>query len=219
MVISFALLSTFRNFALYERELTPSRQKKKIFPLFCSRLFVTLQCLNTTTMKKIFFLALLTFITMQARAQMNPEAEAPQLEFALQLKVTLGEAFSIDNTQHGRRTVIPITGGTFEGPQLKGTIINGGADYQLANAQGRTELEAIYCIKTDDGVYIHVRNRGIITSGTDASGKPSFYFRCAPQFEAPADSKYGWLNNSLFLCAPTFSSDFKGIVLNVWRVK
>ena len=194
-------------------------KKKKIFPLFCSRLFVTLQCLNTTTMKKIIFLALLTFITMQARAQMNPEAEAPQLEFALQLKVTLGEAFSIDNTQHGRRTVIPITGGTFEGPQLKGPIINGGADYQLANAQGRTELEAIYCIKTDDGVYIHVRNRGIITSGTDASGKPSFYFRCAPQFEAPADSKYGWLNNSLFLCAPTFSSDFKGIVLNVWRVK
>ena len=29
MVISFALLSTFRNFALYERELTPSRQKKE----------------------------------------------------------------------------------------------------------------------------------------------------------------------------------------------
>lgn len=170
-------------------------------------------------MKKILFMALLTAFTLQANAQNNPADEAPQLEFALQLKVTLGEAFSIENTQHGRRTVIPITGGTFEGPQLKGTIVNGGADYQLANAQGRTELEAIYCIKTDDGVYIHVRNRGIIRGGQDADGKPTFYFRCAPQFEAPADSKYGWLNNSLFLCAPTFSSDFKGIVLNVWRVK
>ena len=58
-----------------------------------------------------------------------------------------------------------ITGGTFEGPGLKGTIVNGGADYQL-NAEGRTELEAIYCIKTDDGIYIHVRNRGIIANGT-----------------------------------------------------
>ena len=170
-------------------------------------------------MKKVFFLALLTAFTLQVSAQSNPMDEAPQLEFALQLKVTLGEAFAIDNTQHGRRTVIPITGGTFEGPQLKGTIVNGGADYQLANAQGRSEIEAIYCIKTDDDVYIHVRNRGIITGGQDADGKPTFYFRCAPQFEAPADSKYGWLNNSLFLCAPTFSSDFKGIVLNVWRVK
>lgn len=168
-------------------------------------------------MKKLLFVALLMAASLNISSQVK-EPEAPQLEFALQLKVTLGEAFGIDNTQHGRRTVIPITGGTFEGPGIKGTIVNGGADYQL-NAEGRTELEAIYCIKTDDGIYIHVRNRGIIANGKDADGKPCFYFRAAPQFEAPADSKYGWLNNSLFLCAPTFSSDFKGIVLNVWRVK
>jgi len=170
-------------------------------------------------MKKHLLLALFTAITLHVSAQAYPPKDAPQLEFALQLKVTLGETFSIENTQHGRRTVIPITGGTFEGPQLKGTIINGGADYQLANAQGRTELEAIYCIKTDDGVYIHVRNRGIIANGKDADGKPTFYFRAAPQFEAPADSKYGWLNNALFVCAPEFSQEFKGIVLNVWQVK
>ena len=84
---------------------------------------------------------------------------------------------------------------------------------------GRTELEAIYCIKTDDGMYIHVRNRGIIANGKDAEGKPTFYFKAAPQFEAPADSKYGWLNNALFICSPEFRQDFKGIVLNVWRVK
>lgn len=168
-------------------------------------------------MKELLFVVLLMATSLNISAQAK-EPEAPQLEFALQLKVTLGEAFGIDNTQHGRRTVIPITGGTFEGPGIKGTIVNGGADYQL-NTEGRTELEAIYCIKTDDGIYIHVRNRGIIANGKDADGKPSFYFRAAPQFEAPADSKYGWLNNSLFLCAPTFSSDFKGIVLNVWRVK
>lgn len=167
-------------------------------------------------MRKLF-MALLAAISISASAQIQ-EPEAPQLEFALQLKVTLGEAYGIDNTQHGRRTVIPITGGTFEGKGLKGTIVNGGADYQL-NAEGRTELEAIYCIKTDDGIYIHVRNRGIIANGKDADGKPSFYFRAAPQFEAPANSKYGWLNNSLFVCAPSFSSDFKGIVLNVWRIK
>lgn len=169
-------------------------------------------------MKKLFIM-LLTLIALSANAQVETPKDTPQLEFALQLKVTLGEAFSINNTQHGRRTVIPITGGTFEGPGIKGTIINGGADYQIANADGRTELEAIYCIKTDDGIYIHVRNRGIIANGKDADGKPSFYFRAAPQFEAPADSKYGWLNNALFVCAPEFSADFKGIVLNVWKVK
>ena len=168
-------------------------------------------------MKKLLIVALLMTTMLNISAQ-GKEPEAPQLEFALQLKVTLGEAFGIDNTQHGRRTVIPITGGTFEGPGIKGTIVNGGADYQL-NAEGRTELEAIYCIKTDDGIYIHVRNRGIIAGGQDADGKPTFYFRAAPQFEAPADSKYGWLNNALFVCAPEFSQQFQGIVLNVWKIK
>ena len=172
-------------------------------------------------MKKVLLSTILLLASMMtASAQVTEPKDTPQLEFALQLKVTLGDSYDVGDTQHGQRIVIPITGGTFEGPAIKGTIISGGADYQLANkALNRTELEAIYSIKTDDGVYIHVRNRGIISSGKDAQGNPTFYFKAAPQFEAPADSKYAWLNNSLFVCAPDFTQQFKGIVLNVWRVK
>lgn len=163
--------------------------------------------------------SLLTMM-VAAQAQTTTPQDTPELEFVLQLKVTLGETYAIDSTQHGRRIVIPITGGTFEGPRLRGTILNGGADYQLANADGsRTELEAIYSIQTEDGIYIHVRNRGIIYNGKDADGQPSFYFKAAPQFEAPQNSRYGWLNNALFVCQPDWSQPFKGIVLNVWRVK
>ena len=172
-------------------------------------------------MKKIL-LSMIAFValSLSASAQVAEPQNTPQLEFALQLKVTLGEAYTCGETQHGQRTIIPITGGTFEGPNIKGTIINGGADYQLNNkATGRTELEAIYCIKTDDGVNIHVRNRGIIANGKDEQGNPTFYFKAAPQFEAPADSKYAWLNNAIFVCQPDFSGGFKGIVLNVWKVK
>ena len=172
-------------------------------------------------MKKIsIVLMALLALAMNASAQVTEPKDTPQMEFALQLKVTLGDAYSCGETQHGRRTIIPITGGTFEGPHIKGTIINGGADYQIANtAINRTELEAIYCIETDDGIIIHVRNRGIISNGKDAEGNPTFYFKAAPQFEAPADSKYAWLNNALFVCSPDFTQQFKGIVLNVWRVK
>ena len=172
-------------------------------------------------MKKVLLSTIVLLASvLTASAQVTEPKDTPQLEFALQLKVTLGDSYDVGETQHGQRIVIPITGGTFEGPAIKGTIINGGADYQLANKSlGRTELEAIYSIKTDDGVYIHVRNRGIISSGKDAQGNPSFYFKAAPQFEAPADSKYAWLNNALFVCAPDFTQQFKGIVLNVWKVK
>ena len=171
-------------------------------------------------MKRIFFAILIVLaVVATASAQVTEPSQTPRLEFVMQLRVTLGDVYTVGDTPHGKRIVIPITGGTFEGPQLKGTILNGGADYQLASADGsRTELEAIYSIRTDDGTYIHVRNRGLIVNGKDEQGQPSFYFKAAPQFEAPADSRYAWLNNALYVCQPDWSQGFKGIVLNVWRV-
>ncbi len=148
------------------------------------------------------------------------KSDSPQLEYVMQLRVTLGKTYTVGETAHGRRVVIPITGGTFEGPDLQGTILNGGADYQLVSLDGsRTELEAIYSIQTHDGTYIHVRNRGMISNGQDRQGQTSSYFMTAPQFEAPADSPYAWLNNALFICRPASVQDFEGIVLNVWMVR
>ena len=153
-------------------------------------------------------------------AQTYPPKDTPTLEYVMQLRVTLGQTYSVGETPHGRRVVIPITGGTFVGPRLKGTILNGGADYQLVSTDGRrTELEAIYSIQTHDGTYIHVRNKGIISNGTDGEGKPTFYFKAAPQFEAPHDSPYAWLNDAIYVCQPEWDRQFKGIILNVWKVK
>ena len=167
-------------------------------------------------MKKAILLLVLFSGVMLAKAQQSPAG--PETEFVMQLKVSLGQAYTVGETPHGKRTVIPITGGTFEGPRLRGTILNGGADWQLAKGS-RTELEAIYSVQTDDGIYIHIRNRGIIYGGQDENGQPTFYFKAAPQFEAPEDSKYAWLNHALFLCAPDFSKQESGITLNIWRVK
>lgn len=161
-----------------------------------------------------------SFTAGKTQAQSQAQAETPQLEYVMQLKVTLGEAYSVGETPEGRRQVIPITGGTFEGPLSKGTILNGGADYQLTDPKtNRTTLEAIYSIKTDDGVYIHIRNKGIIHASQNEQGQPSFYFKAAPKFEAPNDSKYAWLNNAIYVCSPSFGGNFQGIVLNVWKVK
>lgn len=55
----------------------------------------------------------------------------------------------------------------------------------------------------------------IIATGNDENGNPSFYFRFAPKFEAPADSGYAWLNNALFVCAPDFSGPQGTITLKV----
>ncbi|MBP5377789.1 MAG: DUF3237 family protein [Bacteroidaceae bacterium] len=163
-------------------------------------------------MKTFLFLFAWFVVSSTAHAQ---EIPAPQLEYVMQLRVLIDTPYAVGDTPHGKRIIIPITGGTFEGPRLRGTVLPGGADYQLVSPDGkRTELEAIYCIRTDDGSTIHVRNRGII-----ASGDNSFYFKAAPQFEAPAGSPYSWLNNAIFVCQPDPSSLQGGIILNVWKVK
>ena len=129
--------------------------------------------------KTLLITIVLAFCSFVSNGQtISPKAPTPELEFVMQLNVTLGEAYTVGETQAGKRHVIPITGGTFEGPLLRGTIINGGADYQLVSADGkRTTLEAIYSIKTYDGVNIHVRNQGIVYSGKDASGNDTFFSR------------------------------------------
>jgi hypothetical protein len=159
------------------------------------------------------------FASVALRAQGPAVPEAPGLEFVVELHVTCDPGFTVGHTQHGNRFVIPITGGTFEGPKMKGVVLAGGADYQLQDqAHGRTELEAIYCIRTDDGVNIHVRNWGLSVMGRDESGRPQFYFRTAPKFEAPRDSPYGWLNDAIFVCAPGPNAPGDTVCLRIWKV-
>lgn len=171
-------------------------------------------------MKKYLILLLTLFTAASvsyAQAIEPPYPEGPGLEFVCELRVDCGPAYSVGKTAHGTRMVIPILGGTFSGPAMKGEIIGGGADYQLVDQErGRNEIEAIYSIKTDDGVYIHIRNCGLITTSRDEKGNPSFYFRTAPKFEAPQDSPYDWLNNAIFVCMPGFATDC--ICLHVWKV-
>lgn len=167
-------------------------------------------------MKRVFMAMMLLAFVVGIKAQEN----APQLEYVVELKVKCEGAYQVGQTSHGNRFIIPIVGGTFEGPKMKGTILPGGADYQLQdNEHGRTEVEAIYSIKTDDGVNIHVRNRGLICTGKDENGNPQFYFRTTPQFEAPFDSKYAWLNNAIFVCQPAFGGNDGTINLKIWKVK
>ena len=171
-------------------------------------------------MKKILaLLVILSAAASVARAQSiePPYPEGPGLEFVCELRVNCGPAYTVGKTAHGTRMVIPILGGTFSGPGMKGEILEGGADYQLVDQErGRNEIEAIYSIRTDDGVNIHIRNCGLITMNRGENGAPGFYFRTAPKFEAPQDSPYDWLNNAIFVCMPGPATDC--ICLRVWKV-
>jgi hypothetical protein len=122
-------------------------------------------------------------------AQPAPSGD-PALEFAFEEIVTLGQSIAPGDTSMGGRLMIPITGGTFEGPGIKGEIVPAGWDWQLRRADGCTEIEADYFLRTDDGVVINVVNKGALCPGQAV--------RTHPVFEAPI-GKYDWLNKTAFI--------------------
>ena len=135
----------------------------------------------------------------------------PQLELVFELNGVLGPTVVVGETPHGVRRMVPISGGTFEGANLRGRMMPGGADWQIVRSDGVAELHALYLLETDDGVRIQVENHGL-RHGPEAvmrrltAGEPvdpsEYYFRATPRFSAPV-GKYDWLNRSLFLCTGT----------------
>jgi hypothetical protein len=116
-------------------------------------------------------------------------------EFVFEEIVKLSPAIEVGKTARGERRIIPITGGRFEGPNIRGEIMPGAWDWQLTKADGCTDVEANYFIKTDDGVIINVINKGSICPSA-GGGFP--VVRTQPVFEAPI-GKYDWLSRAAFV--------------------
>jgi hypothetical protein len=145
-------------------------------------------------------LVLLTFaIPMTAApADAPPAFETPGVEHVLTVRATIDAPLTMGKTPQGQRRVIPIAGGTFEGPGMKGTIMPGGEDWQALREDGVTELDAHYWLRTDDGVIIRVHNQVLISPPAQGVAEAKQYTRSAVKFEAPI-GKYDWLNKAVFV--------------------
>ncbi|MFT4212885.1 MAG: DUF3237 domain-containing protein [Microbacterium sp.] len=119
------------------------------------------------------------------------------------LDVELAPPIEIGRTAAGVRRVIPIVGGTFSGPRLSGSILPGGADWNLARTDGITHLWARYTLRTDDGAHVMITNEGWGTQddatmqrifGGEQQLADRWYCRTQPRFEVDADGPVAWLN-------------------------
>lgn len=139
----------------------------------------------------------------------NPAATPapPQLEFFARIDVQVGAPVEIGETVDGVRRIIPIIGGTVEGPGIRGIVLNAGADFQLIRSESLTELEAKYAVETEEGDRIYISNFGI-RSGDPADiarlirGEevdPSrIYFMSTPQLRS-SSPRWRFLDERLFI--------------------
>ncbi len=110
-------------------------------------------------------------------------------------KVTIANRIEVGESKHGLRRIVPITGGNFAGPGIKGRVLPVGADWQLVRPDGTTELHARYLMQTEDGYVIQIINQ--VLSRSDNNG--GSYRRSVIDLEAPINSPYEHLNDYVFL--------------------
>src|SRR6267378_3208399 len=105
------------------------------------------------------------------------------------LRLATSATEEIGSTPHGKLSIFPVTGGSFEGERLRGKVLAGGGDWVTAKADGTFDLDVRVTLETDDGALIHMTFTGVRDDAND-------YLRTLPRFETAAP-KYAFLNRLL----------------------
>ena len=153
-----------------------------------------------------------------------PTPAPPALELAFEARVLVAPRIVVGQTPAGQRRIVPITGGTFDGPRLRGRVLPGGADWQVHRSDDVTEIHARYTLEADDGGLIYVVNQGIRHAPPEVQARldageavdPALvYFRTSPVFET-APGPHDWLTRSTFV--GTGERHPGGVLIRYWRV-
>lgn len=123
------------------------------------------------------------------------------LDYLMTYHADLKPPVSIGRAPAGMRQIFDVTGGTFEGPRLRGVLLPSGGDWIQFGADGVGRLDVRATLATDDGANIYMQYYGI---GDFAAAAPklgrgesidygAIYFITSPRFET-GDERYAWLN-------------------------
>ena len=131
-------------------------------------------------------LGLILLGQVSAAAGQTPASDL-QSEFLMELLLDVDPQLDAGHT-----SIAPVTGGSFSGARLQGTIHDGGADW-ITQVSGHSSLDVRITLETNDGAIIYMTYKGVV-SQSDAG----LYWRVTPVFNT-ASEKYGWLNHKVFI--------------------
>jgi hypothetical protein len=132
----------------------------------------------------------------------------PSLTRVYRLEARLGEPLELGDVAQGRRRIVPLTGGTFTGPELQGTLLPGAsADWQIVLPDGTALGDIRYTLQTDGGALLYVQSHGVrhgsadvlerLARGEDVDAS-EYTFRTSTQIET-AEPELDWLNKGVFI--------------------
>ena len=148
----------------------------------------------------------------------------PALHFVMQIRANVAEPLELGDIHGVAKRIIRITSGSFEGPSLRGKVLDGGADWQTTRPDRVAVLYARGTLETDSGELITLENRGFRHGPPDLAARiaageqvpPSeYYFMTTPMFETAAP-RLQWLNRTIFIGEG--QREKSRVIINVWRV-
>ena len=148
----------------------------------------------------------------------------PALVPMTQVFCQVGALVSLGPGPHGERRFVPLGGGTVQGPELNGTLVEGGVDWQINRADGALDIAAHYVIRADDGGLIEVRSEGLrhgpapvmarLVRG-EAVGRDEYYFRTVVRFTTGAPA---WLHLNKVLALAVGQREAALVKLDFYRI-
>jgi hypothetical protein len=132
----------------------------------------------------------------------------PRLTRVFRLEATLGQPLDLGDSGQGHRRIVPLTGGTFTGPEISGKLLPGAsADWQIVLSDGTALGDIRYTLQTDGGDLLYVQSRGVrhgsaevlerLARGDDVDAS-EYIFRTSTQIETAAPG-LDWLKKGVFI--------------------
>jgi len=141
-------------------------------------------------LKKVkFCVALSSFLLLGQMPTALGQSPASDLESEFLMELLLDVDPQLDA---GHTSIAPVTGGSFSGARLQGTVHNGGADW-ITQVSGHSSLDVRITLETEDGAIIYMTYKGVV-----ARGDSGLYWRVTPVFNTASD-EYDWLNHKVFV--------------------
>ena len=137
-----------------------------------------------------------------ATSALNKREAAMNSRPLMTVRIAAAPPQKLGMVPHGTRSIVPVTGGDFEGPRLRGKVLPGGTDWLLLRSDGVLELDLRITLETDDHALIYMTFQGLRHGPPDAIAAlgrgevvdpASYYFRTLPRFETSSDA-YAFLN-------------------------
>ena len=148
----------------------------------------------------------------------------PALVPMTQVRCEVGALVSLGAGPWGERRYVPLGGGTVRGPELSGSVVEGGVDWQVQRGDGVLDIAAHYVIRAADGALIEVQSNGLrhgpaevmaqLAHG-EAVGRDAYFFRTLVRFTTGAPA---WSHLNRTMAIASGQRQARLVLLDLYRI-